>query len=209
MKIAILGTGNVGGALGTGWARKGHTVVLGTRDAGAADVKALLAAAPGSRAAGAAEAAAGADVVVLAVPYEAAVAVLEAAGPLAGKVLVDGTNPLADRAQRLALPNTTSGAEEIAKAAPGARVVKAFNTIGFNVMAGPGFPGGAASLLFCGDDADAKKTVASLAADLGFDPVDAGPLSEARLLEPFALLWIHLAMFRGHGREIAFRLMKR
>lgn len=209
MRIGIVGTGSVGGALGTAWAKKGHSVVFGTRDPGGAEVKTLVAGASGSRAARVAEAVAATDVVVLAVPYEAAADVLKGAGDLAGKVLVDATNPLADRAQRLSLPNTTSGAEEIAKAAPGATVVKAFNTIGFNVMADPSFPGGAATLLLCGDDAAAKKTVAGLASDLGFDPVDAGPLSESRLLEPFALLWIHLALFRGQGREIAFRLLKR
>lgn len=209
MRIGIVGTGNVGGALGTAWARKGHAVLFGARDPGTAEVKALVAGAPGSRATGVAEAAAKSDLVVLAVPWEATGEAVKAAGDLAGKVLVDATNPLADRAQRLALPNTTSGAEEIAKAAPGAKVVKAFNTIGFNVMADATFPGGAATLLLCGDDAASKKAVAALASDLGFDPVDAGPLSEARLLEPFALLWIHLALFRGQGREIAFRLLRR
>jgi predicted dinucleotide-binding enzyme len=87
-------------------------------------------------------------------------------------------------------------------------VVKIFNTTGYNNMANPVYPDGAATMFYCGDDAGAKATAHRLAADLGFDPVDAGPLRQARLLEPLALLWISLAV-HGAGRDIAFRLMRR
>lgn len=96
----------------------------------------------------------------------------------------------------------------VAAWAPGARVVKAFNTMGYNVMAEPAFGGQAASLFLCGDDAVAKSPVATLGEEIGFEPVDCGALAAARHLEALAFLWISLA-FGGHGREIAFRLLRR
>jgi predicted dinucleotide-binding enzyme len=107
----------------------------------------------------------------------------------------------------LEIGTTTSGAEQVASWAPGAHVVKAFNTVGFNIMENPNFGNARPVLFYCGDHADAKQTVHQLIADLGFDAQDAGPLKQARLLEPFAMLWISLAM-KG-GREIAFQLLKR
>jgi predicted dinucleotide-binding enzyme len=97
----------------------------------------------------------------------------------------------------------------VATWAPGARVVKVFNTTGANNMANPDFGGIAATMFYCGDDAEAKAAAARLAADLGFDPVDAGNLEQARLLEPLALLWIRLAYVQKQGREIAFKLLRR
>ena len=91
----------------------------------------------------------------------------------------------------------------------GAKVVKIFNTVGFNVMADPRFGENRAILFYCGDDPASKKTAAQLAAELGFEPLDAGPLKQARLLEPFALLWITLANFYGYSRDIAFDLLRR
>jgi predicted dinucleotide-binding enzyme len=107
----------------------------------------------------------------------------------------------------LALGTTTSAAEQVAQWAPGARVVKAFNTVGSNIMADPSFGSNRALLFYCGDDAAAKQTVKSLAGELGFDAQDSGPLRQARLLEPFALLWISLAYGQGYGREFAFQLI--
>ena len=97
----------------------------------------------------------------------------------------------------------------MARWAAGAKVVKAFNTIGAQHMANPRFGGQSASMFICGDDAAAKKTVATLAEALGFEPVDAGPLTQARLLEPLAMLWISMAYAYGHGANIAFRLLRR
>jgi NADPH-dependent F420 reductase len=210
MKIGIIGAGNVGGTLGKAWAAKGHDVTFGVRDPGDGKVRALVAETGGKgRAASVGEAAATAEVVVLATPWDATRDAIRAAGSLAGKIVVDATNPLRPDLSGLALGHTTSAGEEIARWAPGARVVKAFNTIGAQHMADPRFGGERASMFVCGDDAAAKRTVAELAAALGFDPVDCGPLTQARLLEPLAMLWISLAYAYGHGPGIGFRLLRR
>ncbi|HEX9943034.1 MAG TPA: NADPH-dependent F420 reductase [Thermoanaerobaculia bacterium] len=208
MRIGILGAGNVGGSLGQGWTRAGHEVMFGVRDALHPKVAKLLAE-TGARAGSVAEAAAFGEVVALATPWEATQDALRSAGGLAGKILFDCTNPLAPQLAGLTHGHTTSGGEQVAVWAPGARVVKVFNTTGANNMANPDFGGVAATMFYCGDDAGAKATAARLAADLGFDPVDAGRLDQARLLEPLALLWIRLAYVQQMGREIAFKLMRR
>jgi hypothetical protein len=125
------------------------------------------------------------------------------------KILIDCTNPLAAGLQP-AVGGNTSGAEQIAGWAPdGTCVVKAFNTTGANNMADPDYAGTPLTMFICGDDADAKSTVAELTEDLGFEAVDAGPLDRARLLEPMARLWIHLTMSDGFSREIGFKLLQR
>jgi NADPH-dependent F420 reductase len=208
MHIAILGTGSVGRALGLGWSRHGHVIVFGSRDPASEKARAAVRACSGrASAARTAEASAGADVVVLAVPWAAVSAVLaEAGASLAGNILVDATNPIAPGLQ-LAVGHATSGAEQVAGWAPGARVVKAFNTTGAENMVDPVYHGQSTVMLICGDDSSAKATVRSLAEELGFDVVDAGGLALARHLEPFALLWITLA--QKLGRNIAFRLVQR
>jgi len=210
VKIGIIGAGNVGGTLGRAWAAKGHAVVFGARDPRGPKVQELVKATAGTaRAATPAEAAAHGEVVLLATPWAAAQAALRGAGDLTGKILVDATNPLRPDLSGLTLGHTTSAAEEVARWAPGAKVVKAFNTIGAQHMANPRFGTQSASMLVCGDDGAAKKTVLALAEVLGFDPVDAGPLRQARLLEPLAMLWISLAYAYGHGADIAFKLLRR
>jgi 8-hydroxy-5-deazaflavin:NADPH oxidoreductase len=210
MKIGVIGAGNVGGTLGRAWAAKGHEVVFGVRDPRDPKIQALLKATGGAaRAASPREAAAHGEVVVLATPWGAVPEALRAVGDVTGKVLVDATNPLKPDLSGLVLGHTTSAGEEVARWAPGARVVKAFNTIGAQHMANPRFGSQSASMLLCGDNAGAKQTVAALAEALGFDPVDAGPLAQARLLEPFAMLWISLAYAHGYGADIAFKLLRR
>jgi predicted dinucleotide-binding enzyme len=210
MRIGIIGAGMVGGTLGTRWASAGHEVVWGVRDPAATKVAALrTAAGHGARAATVAEATADAEVIVLATPWRAVPEALAAGGDLAGRIVLDCTNPLKPDLSGLAVSTGRSGGEEVARLAPGARVVKIFNTVGFNVMADPRFGDRAATMLYCGDDQAAKAVAASLAADLGFEAVDAGPLAKAALLEYAALLWIHLAMSQRFGREIAFVLMQR
>jgi predicted dinucleotide-binding enzyme len=149
------------------------------------------------------------DVLLLATPWPATLETIGAAGPLDGKILIDATNPLLPDFSALEYGTTTSGAEQVAARAAGASVVKAFNTIGFNVMADPAFGERQAALFYCGDDARAKQVVHQLAGELGFAAHDAGPLKQARNLEPFAFLWISLALTQGYGREIAFDLMRR
>ncbi len=210
VKIGIAGSGNVGGTLGSRWAAAGHQVAFGSRNPGSADMLELAAkAGVNARAASLAEAVASADVVLVSTPWPATPAALETAGSFAGKIVIDATNPLMPRLEGLEFANTTSGAEQLSSWVPGARVVKAFNTVGFGVMANPKFGDRAASLPYCGDDAEAKRVVHGLAEELGFEPFDAGPLRQARVLEPFALLWISLAMVHGYGRDIAFQLMRR
>lgn len=210
MKIGVIGAGNVGGTLGVRWAQAGHTVVFASRTPESAEMGELVArAGNGARAATAAEAVTESDVLLLATPWPATRGVLEGLGPLAGKVVIDATNPLLPRLEGLEIGTTRSGGEQVAEWAPGARVVKAFNTVGFNVMANPAFGDGRAVLFYCGDDGAAKAAVGELAAAIGFDGRDAGPLRQARLLEPFALLWISLALQHGYGREIGFQFLAR
>lgn len=210
MKIAIIGAGNVGGTLGAAWANRGHEILFGVRDAADPKLKELLARAGGNaRASTVKDAAAAADVAALTVPWPAAQDALRSAGDLRGKVLLDCTNPLQPDLSGLTVGYTASGAEQVAAWAPGARVVKIFNTTGFPNMANPEYREGRSMMLYCGDDAQAKKVAAQLAAELGFEPYDVGPLTEARLLEPFALVWIHLAVLQKMGTGFAFRLMRR
>jgi hypothetical protein len=162
-----------------------------------------------ARAGTVAEAAAAGDVIVLATPWPATRNAIQAAGNLAGKVVVDCTNPLKEDFSGLALGYTTSGAEQVAEWATGAKVFKAFNQTGFNIMADPAFDGVRAVIFVCGDDDARKPTVLKLATDIGFEAIDAGNLVIARLLEPYGMLWIHLALARGLGRDFAFVLHRR
>jgi len=210
MRIGIIGAGNVGGNLGKVWAGKGHEVMFGVRDPQSPKVRALVGGlGEPARAGGVKEAAAFGEVVVLTTPWPATQEAIQAAGDLAGKILMDCTNPVKPDLTGLSLGQTTSAAEEIARWAPGARVVKAFNTIGAQQMLNPQFGSQAASMFICGDDAAAKSVVARLTEESGFEVVDAGPLSNARLLEPLAMLWIYLAVKQGLGTEIAFKLLRR
>lgn len=209
MKIAIIGAGHVGSTLGKAWAAKGHEIVFGVRDPkGAKAQDALKAAGPKARAATPKDAASAAEVVLLATPWASTQDAVRSASDLAGKVVIDATNPLKPDMSGLAIGFTTSAGEEVARWAKGAKVVKCFNTVGAEHMGNPRIAGQSASMFLCGDDAAAKKTVAKLAADIGFDPVDAGPLTQARLLEPMALLWISMALSHGLGTGIAFKLLR-
>ena len=209
MKIAVLGTGNVGGVLGTRWAQKGHRVVFGSRAPAGDRVRSLLQnAGNGAKALGINEAAQSSDVVLLATPWSEAERVVRGAGDLRGKILIDCTNPLSSDLKRLELGHDTSASERIAAWAANARVVKAFNTVSAAVMANPIIGGQKATLFFCGDDEDAKLAVQQLAEDLEFEAVDAGPLEMARYLEPLAMLYIRLAI-AGWGSSCAFKIIRR
>jgi NADPH-dependent F420 reductase len=214
MKIAIIGAGNVGGTLGKRWARAGHEVAFGARDPADAKVAALVReSGPSARAASVPQAARDADVVVLTVPWDSAQEALASAGDLMGKVLIDATNPVAMTPDGLrqgpVIGATTSAGEQVARWAAGARVVKAFNTTGWPNMADPRYGSQGLSMLLCGDDAEARKVTADLARQLGFEPVDVGPLRSARYLEAVAMLWIDMAVFQGFGTNFGFRVVKR
>ena len=213
MRIAVIGTGNVGAALGRRWAALGHSVIYGARRPASEEVRRLVVSCgENAAAASVTEACSDAEVVVLAVPWKAvenAVGAVAAAGPLAGRIVVDCTNPLADGLSGLAIGHTTSAAERVAELLPGARVVKAFNTTGSANMIDPDFDGARAAMFVAGDDRAARQVVLDLAQELGFDPCDAGPLRNARYLEPLAMLWIDLAYLRGRGQAFAFGLLSR
>lgn len=209
MNIAVIGTGRVGTTLGAGWAKRGHAVVFASREPEGEKARAAVATAgPTASAALVGDAVGSAEVVVLAVPWSAAQASLAAAGGLHGKVLVDATNAVGSGLTPGFAP-PASAAEQVAAWAPGARVVKAFNTTGYENMTDPVYGGQATTMFICGDDAPAKATVADLAGALGFEAADAGPLAAAFHLENLALLWIHLARQPAYGRDIAFRLLRR
>ena len=210
MKIGIIAAGNVGGTLGTAWANAGHEVRWGVRDPSAGKVQALTGAVAGSSAGPIADAAAHGDVVVLTTPWGSATEdAIRNCGDLQGKILFDCTNPLKPGLSGLALGHDTSAGEQVAAWAAGARVVKIFNTTGSNNMENPDYGGQPVTMFYAGDDAAAKQAAHQLAGDIGFEPIDAGPLANARLLEPLAMLWIYLAYPGGQGREIAFRLLRR
>ena len=209
LRIAILGAGNVGAALGRRLSEVGEEVFFGVRPG--TDVSALLAdCGPRARAGSAAEAVAGADMVILAVPAAAALEVAREAGGLAGKIVIDATNPVgwAD-GPTLEPPSEGSVAAALAVALPGAQVVKGFNTFGAEHHRDPGRTGVPITTFLAGDDADAKAGVASLAERAGFAPVDVGPLRNAAWLESVALVWIQLAIRGGLGRGIALQLVGR
>jgi 8-hydroxy-5-deazaflavin:NADPH oxidoreductase len=200
IKIAIIGAGNVGRALGSAWSA-GHDVTYGVRNPDDPKYGDL-----GARVVTNAAAADGSDVVVLCTPWESTREALRACGDLSGTVLMDCTNPLRPDVTALTVGHTTSGTEHVAAWAPGARVCKAMNQIGAPLMNHPRLPGTPVMFL-CGDDG-AKDVIAPLVAELGFETVDAGDLTVARLLEPYGLLWIHLALRRGFGTNFAFALLR-
>ena len=210
MQIAIIGTGNVGAALGQRWVAAGHDILFGVRQPGAAKVAAVVKKAGArARAVAVREAAAGAPVVVLAVPFDAVEQAIAECGNLTGKIVIDCNNPLLPDLSGLTVGHTDSCGERVARWAKGARVVKALNTTGSGNMLDPRYDHEALSMFVCGDDADAKKVVAGLVAELGFEPVDAWPLTQARYLEPLAMLWISMAYGLGQGPNFGFRVVRR
>lgn len=190
MTIAIIGTGNMAKGLATVFSA-GNTVVFGSRH-------------PSENAVSIADAAAQADIVFLAIPYDAAASAIEAAGGLAGKVVVDLTNPMKPDFSGLAIGFSTSAAEEIARLAPQAKVVKGFNTLFASVLQNGGKVAGApATVLLAGDDAKAVAKVEALVNAAGLKAVVAGPLTASRNIEAVAALNIGLGYGQGKGTDIA------
>jgi predicted dinucleotide-binding enzyme len=205
MELTIVGSGNVGMALGRAWKKAGHAVTFAVRNASAAKAENLKK--NGFHAAAMSEAGKQAKVILLAVPWHEAENALRSLGDLSGKIVIDATNPLTKELE-LGVGFSNSAGETVAKLCHGARVVKAFNTTGAENMDRAGeFPVRPA-MLVASDDMEAKKTVQKLASDIGFEPVDAGPLSASRLLEPIAMQWIKLA-FGGMGTSFAFAIVRR
>ncbi len=210
MKIGIIGAGDVGSILGKAWAKRGHEIVFGVRNIQSPRVKSLLKIGdPVIKVSTISEAASFGEVVILAIPWGAVKEAIENAGDLSGRVLVDPINPLSSDLKGLIVGSSTSASEEIAKLAQGAKVVKAFNAIGAKTLSNLQFGRYKADAFICGDDYEAKSVVKKLATEIGFDVVDVGSLSNARLLENLALLWIELAFRQEMGPNIAFKLLTR
>jgi NADPH-dependent F420 reductase len=209
VKIAVLGTGNVGKALGCRWAQAGHEVFFGARDPQSQEAVAAVERAGTAQLGTCNEAIAASDVILLAIPWDQTKLVLDAAGDLSGKIIMDCINPLTGDLAGLELGFETSAAEEIAQWYPTALVVKAFNTLSAATMEDAAYGDEQASMFYCGDDAEAKAKVKELSKQLGFDAIDCGPLKLARQLEPLAMLYVHLAVFEGWGGDCAFKMVKR
>lgn len=204
MKIAIIGAGSVGRALGSRYEAAGHDVVYGLRqpeDEKYADLSAKVTVAE----------AAMAEVIILAVPWMAVEDATAAIAPAAGKIVLDATNPLGmvDGALGLTVGHSDSGGEIVQRLLPEAKVVKTFNQIGAEFMADPAALDAAPVMFLASDHEDAKAVAAPLVAGLGFDAVNAGPLRNARLLEPFAMLWIWNALQGDLGRNFGFAITRR
>ena len=208
MRIGILGSGLMGAKLGTIFARAGHEVVF-SYSKSESKLRRLAREAGGRARAGTpAEAATDAHAVLLAVHWSRVGDVVKKAGGLSGKVVVTCCLPMSKDDKRLVVATTSSGAEALAKKLPRARVVSAFGTVPSEVLFGVFAKRKRSprpSLVYCGDDRRAKKVAARLITDAGFDPLDAGPLSVSRFLEPFTLLVARLAYDMPGGPELAYR----
>jgi 8-hydroxy-5-deazaflavin:NADPH oxidoreductase len=213
MKVGIFGTGDVGRALGRAFLTLGHEVKLGAREAN--NAKAVAWAkdnAPNASAGTFAEAAEFGELSVLATLGSANEAVLRAAGPerLAGKIVIDATNPLSHGpgGPGLSVSGNDSGGEQVQRAVPGAHVVKAFNIVGNAHMFRPDFPGGPPDMFFCGNDEGAKRRVASLLGDFGWNAVDVGRIESSRYLEAMCIVWVLYARSAG-GWDHAFKMLRK
>lgn len=208
MRIGILGSGLMGGKLGTIFARAGHHVVFSYARTPRKLSRLARAAGENASAGTPREAAREADLVLLAVHWSRVGDVLRRAGDLSGRVVVSCSLPMNRDDTALVIGRTSSGAEALARKLPGASVVSAFGTVPSEVLFDVFRARRRArrpSLLYCGDDARAKRIAAQLIRDVGFDPVDAGPLRSARYTEPFTLLVAQLAYGRGRNPALAYR----
>lgn len=197
MKIAIIGAGNIGRTLGKRFAENGHEVFYGVRNPQESQE---LDGKVGTNE----EACKDAEIVLLAVPFGAIESALNSCGDLSDKIIIDATNPLGmtENGLNLTLGFETSEAEEVAEISGSERVVKCFNQTGFNIMENP-----KSSVMFvCGNDSEANETVKNLANEIGFDAKKIGDLTRARLLEPLAMLWIHLASTTDLKRDFMFKI---
>ena len=212
MQIGILGSGGVAQALGAGFLKLRHDVKLGSRDP--AKLKPWVEQAGKHASAGSYEDTARfADIAVLATLWSGTESALKLAGApasLAGKLVMDVTNPLiyeTGKMPRLALGHSDSGGEQVQRWLPQSKVVKAFNTVGHAHMVEPKFAGGPPDMFICGDDASAKQVVAGFCKSFGWSVVDTGGIEGARLLEPLCILWVEYGL-RSQSWNHAFKLLR-
>jgi hypothetical protein len=205
MKIAIIGTGNVGGALATKWAHKSHEINLGVQDINNFKGKELLSN-PNTNVYSTAEAVKISDVILLATPAPATVEVVKSLGDTTGKIIIDAMNIVMKRGPQ-GYSHTTDAILDHTQTKD---VVKCFNTTGFNNMQNPNYGDVAIDLFVAGDSEKGKQAAIQLAKDAGFaECYNIGGNDKFELMEQFAWFWINLAMFQGQGREIGFKLLKR
>jgi 8-hydroxy-5-deazaflavin:NADPH oxidoreductase len=203
MKIAIIGSGNIGGTLGKKWLVAGHQISLGVRDT--ANFKGEdLANQPNVAVLSMADAAQQAEVILIATPAQVVVSIIEQLGDLSGKVVIDSTNAVRIK------PEPYNDAFEAFRKLTNAEVVKCFNTTGFENMENPVYEGVAIEMFMAGSSQTAKAVAKQLALQIGFaDCIDFGGDEKVPLLEQFAMAWINLALMQGHGRGLAFKVLKR
>ena len=203
MHIAIIGTGNVGGALATNWSKKGHHIHLGVQDVQRFKGIELLKN-ENTAASSIANAVSKSEVVLIATPPTAIFEIIEKMGDVTGKIIIDATNSVRQAPE----PYKTAYHCLVDKTT--AEVVKCFNSTGFENMLNPVYNGEGIDMFMAGDSATAKEVAHKLALDAGFATCyDFGKSDKVELLEKFALLWINLAIMQGHGRNLAFKLLKR
>jgi 8-hydroxy-5-deazaflavin:NADPH oxidoreductase len=213
MKFAVLGSGVVGRSLGAGLVRHGHEVLMGSRDPDAEHVRAWVDEV-GDRGRGVSydEAAAVAEIACLVTAWSGTANALELAGAanLAGKIVIDVTNPLGagPSGPVLVLSGDDSGGEQVQRWLPDSHVVKTWNTVNHAHMIDPQIPGGPGDMFLCGNDAAAKRTVSELVRDCGWPPLDAGSIEASRLLESLTMLWVGYAISHG-STDHAFKLLHR
>jgi predicted dinucleotide-binding enzyme len=211
MKVGFIGIGNVGGTLAKRFGANGHSIYLGSRDLSNEEAQALSASIGAHAKVDSIESTIkNSDVLVLATPWSAVEKIAEAnKAALKGKILIDCTNPLRPDLSGLVLSGDISGGEFLQALLPETHVVKAFNTVGFNIMTDPSLSGRKSVMYFCGNNEAARHAVRTLIHETGLEPIDSGDIKASRLLEPFALLWISSAYRFGLGREFAFSIIRR
>lgn len=205
MKIAIIGTGNVGSALATAWSKKGHEINLGVRDTQNFKGKSLLDN-PYTQVYSVVEAVKKSDIILLATPAIYAAEIAESLGDTEGKIIIDSMNIIMGKGPK----NYSNTAQAILDHTSSKDVVKCFNTTGFNNMINPKYQDQNIDMFVAGDSIKAKEATIQLALDAGFaECYDIGGNDKFELMEQFAWFWINLAMVKGYGREIGFKLLKR
>jgi predicted dinucleotide-binding enzyme len=204
MKIAIIGTGNVGGALATQWSKSGHQILLGVRDKDNFKGMELLKN-PNTSVHSIQEAAKNADVILIAASPQFTASIIEEIGETNGKIVIDAMNSISKKPEGF-----NNSFEAILALHPETKLVKCFNSTGFENMKNPIYNGEGIDMFMAGDSSDAKAVAKQLALDAGFSNCyDFGGNDKVNLLEQFAFAWINLAIMQGHGRDLAFKLIKR
>lgn len=206
--IAVIGTGNVGGALGTKFAAQGHTIVYGSRNPSSSEVAELVARTGGDASATTQqEAIKGADIVVLAVPGMLVEEITKGLGDLSGKIIIDPTNPIDRSGSEFKMGVASSNGEIIQFAAPDASVVKAFNALNWKTMVDPQSSGGPVSIPLAGNSSDAKATVAELVEGMGLEAIDLGGIENAHWIEGMLIMWLN-NRYGGEREPFDYHLRK-